>query len=118
MGNKSSVQMLIFSDSYEKIADILAFEMDRGVTVLKAEGWYSKRDKNVLLVICRKQQYAKIAQMVKSVDPRAFVSVSSTNSVYGEGFEEIKTGVKATELFSRKKKKGDVEGTNDKEVQK
>ncbi len=107
MGSRSSVQMLIFSDKYEKIADILVYGMDRGVTVLKAEGWYSKQDKNVLLVICRKQQYTKITEMVKSIDPRAFVSISSTNSVYGEGFEEIKTGVKPTELFRRKKNKGE-----------
>ncbi len=104
MGNKSSVQMLIFSDMYEQIADIVVNEMGRGATVLKAEGWYSKKDKNVLLVICRKQQYTKITEMVKSVDPKAFVSISSTNSVFGEGFEEIKTGVKPSELLKRRKK--------------
>ncbi len=108
MGNKSSVQMLIFSDKYAQIADHIVNDMDRGVTVLKAEGWYSKQDKNVLLVICRKHQYTKITEMVKNVDPRAFVSISSTNSVFGEGFEEIKTGVKAKELLRRKKKTGET----------
>ncbi len=105
MGSKSSVQMLIFSEQYEKIADSIIYDMDRGVTVLHAEGWYSKQEKNVLLVICRKQEYTKITEMVKRTDPKAFISISSTNSVYGEGFEEIKTGIKPRNMLFRRGKK-------------
>ncbi len=107
MGSKSSVQMLIFSDKYERIADTIMIDMNRGVTVLHAEGWYSKKEKNVLLVICRKQQYSKITEMVKQVDPKAFISISSTNSVFGEGFEEIKTGLSGKNFMRKKKSPGE-----------
>ena len=30
----------------------------------------------------------------KDIDPKAFMSVSPTNNVYGEGFDEIKAGIK------------------------
>ncbi|MCD8312661.1 MAG: YitT family protein [Bacteroidales bacterium] len=103
LGSKSSVQMLIFSDKYDRIADIIINDMDRGATVLHAEGWYSKKERNVLLVICRKQEYSKITNMVKAVDPKAFISISSTNSVYGEGFEEIKTGISPKKILSKKR---------------
>ena len=36
----------------------------------------------------------EVINEVKSIDKRAFISVSSTHSVYGEGFEEVKSGIK------------------------
>ena len=36
----------------------------------------------------------EVIREIKAIDPRAFVSVSSAMSVYGEGFEDVKTGFK------------------------
>jgi len=91
-GQKSSVQVMIFSEKHQEIADSL-ISMDRGVTALNALGWYSQADKKVLLTVCRKKQLFEITKMVKSIDHNAFVSIAPVNSVYGEGFEEIKTGL-------------------------
>ena len=41
-----------------------------------------------------------MTKLIKAMDPKAFVSVSAASTVYGEGFDEIKTGVSI-----RKKKK-------------
>jgi len=92
LGSKSSVQLLVFSEEYEKIADHI-IGMDRGVTVLKSMGWYTKKDKNVLLILVRKKQVFEITKLIKQVDPRAFVSITKASEVYGEGFEEIKIGL-------------------------
>lgn len=94
IGAKSSVQLLVFSKHYDVIADRIISELDRGVTVLKAQGWYTKQDKDVLLILVRKKQLMEVSSLIKATDPKAFVSVSQTNSVYGEGFEEMKTGLK------------------------
>lgn len=91
-GQKSSVQVMIFSDRHEEIADRL-ISMDRGVTAINALGWFTQADKKVLLTVCRKKQLYEITKMVKSIDRNAFVSIAPVNSVYGEGFEEIKTGL-------------------------
>ena len=32
-------------------------------------------------------------EFIKELDGKAFISVSPANNVYGEGFEEIKTGL-------------------------
>lgn len=93
-GKKSSYQLLVFSDKYVEIADHIITNMGRGVTVLKAQGWYTKKDKNVLLILINQKEFPSLSKVIKDVDPRAFMSVSKTNSVYGEGFEEIKAGVK------------------------
>lgn len=93
-GKRTSYQLLVFSEKYDQIADHIINKMDRGVTVLKAQGWYTKSDKNVLLILINQAQLSELSRVIKDLDPRAFMSISPTRNVYGEGFEEIKTGVK------------------------
>ena len=93
-GDKSSYQLLVFSDHYSDIADHIITNMNRGVTVLDAQGWYTKKEKNVLLILISRKQLPALTKVIKEVDPRAFISVTSTSNVYGEGFEEMKTGLK------------------------
>lgn len=109
VGKKSSVQLLVFSDNYEEIADYIINVLDRGVTVLRAQGWFTKAEKDVLLIISSRNQLHEITRIVKEMDPKAFVSVTQTHSVYGEGFEEIKTGL------DRKKNKALYEDVSEKQ---
>ena len=93
LGNKSSVQILVFSSKYKEIADHIIHEVHRGVTALQSVGWYSQKDSKVLLIVSRKLQMNEIVREIKSIDPKAFISVSTAMSVFGEGFEEVKTGM-------------------------
>ena len=93
LGNKSSVQLLVFSSKYQEIADHIIYDVKRGVTALRSIGWYSQKESNVLLIILRKNQMNEVISEIKRIDKRAFVSVTTAKSVYGEGFEEIKTGL-------------------------
>ena len=103
-GRRSSYQLLVFSDKYEEIADHIINNMDRGVTLLKGQGWYTKNDRNVLLILISQKQFPALSKVIKDMDPRAFISVTNTHNVFGEGFDEIKTGI------NRKKKKQETEG--------
>ena len=94
LGNKSSVQILVFSSKYKEIADHILYNLDRGVTALQSVGWYSQKESKVLLIIARKQQMNEVVHEIKSIDKKAFISVSTAMSVFGEGFEEVKTGFK------------------------
>ena len=94
LGNKSTVQIFIISSKYQEIADTIVRDMKRGVTALDSTGWYSGKEGKVLLVMCRKHEYNNIVGLVKMVDPKAFISVSSASGVYGEGFDEVRTGIK------------------------
>lgn len=89
-GSKQSVQIMIFSKSYEKLADEIAFTLNRGVTLLRSRGWFNKQESEVLLVIARKNDLSIILNHIKEVDPNAFISVTSVMGVYGLGFDAIK----------------------------
>ena len=93
-GSKQSVQAFIFTKKVDEMADAIAFDMKRGVTVLPAKGWYSKEDKQVLMVVTRKTDLNLLLRYVKSIDPDAFLSVSSVMGVYGQGFDTIKLKTK------------------------
>lgn len=93
LGRKSTVQLLVFSDKYSEIADYIIHDLDRGVTAINCVGWYTQQDRKVLLIIIRKYQIHDLTKAVKQIDPKAFISVSPASSVFGEGFEEIKTGM-------------------------
>lgn len=106
LGNKSSVQILVFSPRYKDIADHIINDVHRGVTALQSVGWYSQKESKVLLIVARKQQMHEIIEEVKRIDKNAFISISTANSVYGEGFEKLKTGLDIKKLRKQ-------EGTNE-----
>lgn len=89
-GTKQSVQVFIFTKKVAEMADAIAFDMKRGVTVIPAKGWYSKEEKEVVMVVTRKADLNLLLKYVKTIDPEAFLSVSSVMGVYGQGFDTIK----------------------------
>lgn len=88
-GSKQSVQLFILSQKYEEIADAIAKDLHRGVTVLDGQGWYTKQSTHVLMVLTRKADLNIMLRYIKSIDPDAFLSVSTVTGVYGRGFESI-----------------------------
>lgn len=93
-GSKQSVQLFILSRHFDKVADMIANDFHRGVTVLNGEGWYSKKSASVLMVITRKTDLNLLLRSIKRVDPDAFLSISSVSGVYGQGFDTIKSAKK------------------------
>lgn len=93
LGREQSVQLHIFSNKYEEIGNFINKEMERGVTALEAVGWYTKQERRILLVVIRRSELGTLTKAVKEIDPKAFVSVVPANSVFGEGFGEMKTGI-------------------------
>lgn len=88
--NRQAVEFTIFSRQWEDIATAINNEAHRGCTVLTGEGWYSKKEVKVLLVMCRKIEAVTISRIIKSIDPEAFVTQANVNGVYGKGFDELK----------------------------
>lgn len=95
-GRKQSAQIFIISEEYDKISERLGKELRRGVTILNGKGWYTNKDKNIVMVIVRKNEIPWVLGIVHETDEKAFTSISNAMGVYGEGFETMK----------RKKKRG------------
>ncbi len=88
-GSRQSVQVYIFSREYEKIADRITTEMGRGVTVLTGEGWYTRSENKMLLVIIHKTETGSIHSLIKEIDREAFISMAPVTGVWGRGFQQI-----------------------------
>lgn len=86
-GIRQSVQFFIFSTKYDQIADAITQKVHRGVTVIDSQGWFSKKNSKVIVLIARRNQSTQIFRLIKDIDPDAFISQSAVIGVYGKGFE-------------------------------
>lgn len=89
-GLRQSVQFIIVSDKYEEIATQVNNKIERGVTVLYGEGFYSKEKRHVLLILAKKIESRALFALIRQIDPKAFVSMGNVEGVFGEGFDKIK----------------------------
>jgi uncharacterized membrane-anchored protein YitT (DUF2179 family) len=90
-GQKQSVQIFIFSKQYEEISHQLGERLHRGITFLDGQGYYTRTETKILLIVTRKHELPRVFQIVKSIDADAFISVASVMGTYGKGFEKIRT---------------------------
>ena len=76
----------IISAHSDKIAKEIMEKIPRGVTGLKATGMYSKSDKEVLYVVVSQKEITRLRDLVRDIDPKAFVTIADVKEVLGEGF--------------------------------
>lgn len=89
-GTRQTVQFIIISKEYEKIANTILTNVGRGVTLIEGKGWYSKSNVKVLIVLARKYQSQDVFHQIKNIDPNALVSQTFCHGVFGRGFDAIK----------------------------
>ncbi len=82
----------IFSDFHKEIAEKIFKELQRGATYLDGEGAYTGKQKRILMCAVRNNEWYRIKKLVYEIDPTAFIIVSDTAEVSGEGFKAIDTG--------------------------
>jgi len=85
-GAYSAKATMIISESAQKIADKILNEMDRGTTLLKGKGAFTGSEKEILYCVVGRNEIVRLKNLVKSVDPYAFVAVNDVHDVLGEGF--------------------------------
>ncbi|MGG3890159.1 YitT family protein [Metabacillus fastidiosus] len=85
-GAYSAKGATIISECNDEIAAKIMKEMERGVTILKGQGSFTKLDKNVLYCVVARNEITRLKSVITSVDPHAFVVVSDVHEVIGEGF--------------------------------
>ena len=89
LGVGKQKQVLIISDCNEEIAREIHEETNRGATYIKGVTSYMKKDVHILYVVCSSRQLVKVRQIIKRNDPGAFVTVSETSEILGNGFKEL-----------------------------
>lgn len=79
--------LFIVTAHYDEVTELILKDIDRGVTLLDAQGGYNKDNKKVILCAVRPNQVHQTTVLVQSVDPSAFVIVTTAGTISGEGFE-------------------------------
>ena len=78
--------IIIISDNPEPIAEAIIKIVGRGVTYLHGEGAFTHRQRDILFVVAKLTQTAKIRSIVREIDPNAFMIIHDVNDVFGRGF--------------------------------
>lgn len=81
-------QVIIISDKEEEVVKEILKRLHRGVTYLEGEGAFTGKRKRVIYCIIALNQLAKLKQIVREIDPNAFMAVSDTAEVLGKGFSQ------------------------------
>ncbi len=82
--------IIIISDKNKDIAHEINHKLRRGATLLKGQGAYTGRDKDVLLTVANTFQIKRVEEIAFSIDPDAFMITENTFNVLGKGFSQRK----------------------------
>lgn len=89
IGGEEAKQVLIISDKNEEILKVLHHDIDRGSTLIMANGGYTKEKREIIMTVLMKTQYPELEKVVKEVDENAFLIVSNVTEVHGNGFYKL-----------------------------
>ena len=76
----------VISPLHEQIAAAISSKLDRGVTYLHGQGFYSQKDTKVILTAVKRGQLVELKDLVVAIDPDAFIIVLEAHQVLGDGF--------------------------------
>lgn len=89
--------VIIISNHHHEIAEEIIKVVGRGVTYLHGEGAFTHQHREILFVVAKLTQLAKIRSICKEIDPDAFMIIHDVNDVFGRGFTLKASGPAALE---------------------
>ena len=82
-GLNSSKSVIIVSEKYREIGKMIMKELDVSVTYIRSKGGYSGLDNVLTFCVVSRLELAKLKQLVKDIDPRAFLVIENVHEVEG-----------------------------------
>ncbi len=89
IGFSNKKNLVIVSDKPEEIADEIIIKLKRGVTFLDGMGAYSKENKHIIYCVIVSKEVVTIKQIIKKIDPTAFLIITDVVEVKGTGFKQV-----------------------------
>lgn len=86
----SSAKLVYIITPHEKsalICEKILKELDIGATYIDGEGAYTGNEKRIIMCATKNFLYPRLRDVVKEIDPQAFMIVSSAKEIYGEGYK-------------------------------
>lgn len=85
-GAYAAKSFTIMTDRSNEVTQSITTVMQRGVTLFTARGAYARESKDVIYCVVSRAEVRRLKQLVRSIDPAAFIVVNDVNDVLGEGF--------------------------------
>ncbi len=85
--------MLIISDKHDLIRNKLMNDLERGGTYINGEGMYKGDKKKIIYTVVSRREQVLLKSYIHEIDPNAFLTVSDTKEILGEGFKSLKDSV-------------------------
>lgn len=101
---QSKTRVEIISSKYEAINQAISGQLDRGSTLIYSRTGYLENDLPMVMTVISDRELAALNQLVRDIDPKAFMIISSVNEVHGRGF--------TSEKVYREKAVGSPEGAS------
>ena len=83
---KSQIQLFIISDKYDEIKERVLKDIDAGVTMVHIETGYGGREQKGVLCVIQNRKLYSVREIVQSIDPKAFITITQINEVTGREF--------------------------------
>lgn len=87
---KAQLQVFVVSPRYEEIRDLLLDKLEAGVTMMQIETGYSREEQRGVICVIPKRKLHDANELVHSVDPNAFITITQIKEVHGEGFSRAR----------------------------
>ena len=83
-------QVDVISSQWEKISKYAQDKIGRGATIIYAKGGYQGDERVMVRIVLSKIQYEDLRAFISEIDPSAFITITTTKAVFGEGFKPNK----------------------------
>lgn len=81
---------IIISEKSDAVKTEIMDVLERGVTILSGTGGYTGEDRPVLYCVITRSEVNQLKELVKEIDPKAFMVIGATHEAMGEGFKPLK----------------------------
>jgi uncharacterized membrane-anchored protein YitT (DUF2179 family) len=81
--------VMIVTQEPQAVKEKILYELNRGVTIIPAQGGYSGRPITILYCVISRSEISLIKTFVKEADPNAFMVIGEAYEALGEGFKSL-----------------------------
>ena len=85
-GGYAGKGFMIITQKPVEVADKINEELGRGVTFISGQGYYSQKDLKIIYCIVARNEMIKMKELIHTIDPRAFITITEAHEILGEGF--------------------------------
>lgn len=80
---------IVITGKAEQVSDYIMETLHHGVTSHTVVGEYTKENKVMIHTVCKRIEAIRLRSEIKTIDPKAFTIITTSNEVIGRGFRSI-----------------------------